>query len=94
MNADISIVCFMLQSSEDILIEHETGGDGSKPDFTPETFRAAIKIFQSVMLDKMWELQESEGMDLNDRMKMATSLGEDIRAMVKTYVNIDTHNLY
>jgi hypothetical protein len=65
-----------------------------KPEFPVEALRASAKIFMSVMMDKMWELQEKEGMPMWDRENMAIRCGESLRAFVKTYVDIDTVELY
>lgn len=65
-----------------------------KPNYTEDGFKAGIKIFMSVMMDKMWELQDNENIDLADRINMAEKLGNDIRNLVKTYTDIDTHTLY
>jgi hypothetical protein len=46
------------------------------------------------MLDKMWKLQEDEGIDINTRADMAEKLGNELRNIVRIYTNIDTHNLY
>ena len=64
------------------------------PEYTDEGFRAAIKIFMSAILDKMWKLQENEDIDIDARADMATKLGNELRNMVRVYTNIDTHNLY
>lgn len=66
----------------------------SKPDYTIEGFRAGIKIFMSVLLDKMWELQVEENIPFEARADMAEKLGAEIRRIIKTYTNIDTHELY
>lgn len=67
---------------------------GFKPGFTDHGFRAATKIFMAVMMDKIWELQIDEGMDFKDRLAMAQKCGEDLRQIIKTYTNIDTHKMY
>ena len=82
-----------LHEIEEVLWEFEANTP-DKPNYTDEGFRAGIKIFMSVMLDKMWELQEKENLDLVDRENMADKLGNDIRNIVKTYTDIDTHKLY
>ena len=64
------------------------------PEYTDEGFRAAVKIFMSAMLDKMWKLQENEDIDIDTRADMAKKLGNELRNMVRVYTNIDTHNLY
>ena len=48
----------------------------------------------NVMLDKMFDLQDLESIDLNNRSEMAAKLGDDIRNLIKIYTDIDTHNLY
>jgi hypothetical protein len=42
----------------------------------------------------MWELQEKEDIQIETRADMATKCGEAIRSLVKTFTDIDTHNLY
>ena len=83
----------VLVEIEDTLWEFEYNV-GSKPSYTREGFRAAIKIFMSVMMDKIWELQEGEKIEMEDRIKMVEKLGQDVRRLVKTYVDIDTPDLY
>lgn len=83
----------LLESIEDALWEYEYHV-GMKPGYTQDGFRAGVKIFMSVMIDKIWELQESESIDINDRVNMVQKCGDDIRNLIKVYTNIDTHNLY
>ena len=66
----------------------------SKPGFDDQAFRASIYIFQSVILDKMWELQEKENISIEIREDMAKKCGENIRSLIKTFTNIDTFDLY
>ena len=65
-----------------------------KPEYTQEGFRAAVKIFMSAMMDKIYDLQENENIDFKTRCKMAQKCGEDLKDLVKTYTNIDTKELY
>jgi hypothetical protein len=66
----------------------------SKPEYTTEGFRAATKIFMSALMDKIWNLQSNENMDMEDRIKMVEKAGSDIRNVIKIYTDIDTHDLY
>ena len=86
----LSEVLTMLESA---VIRHECSS-GSKPCFTDDGFRAAVKLFMSVAMDKMYDLQESENMSQEDRLNMAQSLGEELRRIIKTYCDVDTHTLY
>ena len=83
----------VLAEIEQTLWEYEAWG-GGQPHYTDEGFRAAVKIFMSVLMDKMYILQEKEGFVIDDMEVMATSLGSQVRSLVKTYCDIDTHDLY
>jgi hypothetical protein len=83
----------VLSEIESALIEYELNIN-RPPEYTDEGFRASVKIFLSVMLDKMWKLQEDEGIDIDTRADMAEKLGNELRNIIRVYTNIDTHNLY
>jgi hypothetical protein len=83
----------ILSEIESALIEFEINV-AKPPEYTDEGFRASVKIFLSVMLDKMWKLQEDEGIDINTRADMAEKLGNELRNIIRVYTNIDTHSLY
>jgi len=65
---------------------------GSKPNYEKYALRSAINIFVSVLMDRVWELQEKEEMDIETRNKMAKSCGEEIRRIVKIYTDLDTYD--
>ena len=83
----------VLSEIESALIEFEANV-ARPPEYTNEGFRAAVRIFLSAMLDKMWKLQEDEGIDIDTRADMAEKLGSEIRNIVRVYTNIDTRDLY
>ncbi len=83
----------VLSEIESTLMEFEINVS-KPPQYTDEGFRASIRIFLSAMLDKMWKLQEDEGIDINTRADMAEKLGNELRNIVRVYTNIDTHSLY
>lgn len=83
----------VLHEIESALLEFEANVN-RPPEYTDEGFRAAVKIFMSAMLDKMWKLQENEDIDIDARVDMAKKLGNELRNMVRVYTNIDTHSLY
>lgn len=68
--------------------------EGGIIEFSDDGFRAAVKIFTDAMLYKMWALLSDEKIPFDDRLKMAGTCGEEIRKLVKTYANIDTHDMY
>ena len=83
----------ILVEIEDTLINHAVY-NGEKPEFTDEGFRAGIKIFMDVMMDKLYEVQMAQGKSIVNASKEAAMMGYYIRALILQYTNIDTHNLY
>jgi len=65
-----------------------------KPNFDKASFRASIYIFQTALMDKLFDLQDKEEMTLQDRENMATQCGKDLRSLVKKYTDIDTYKLF
>lgn len=83
----------ILAELEEALWEYEANV-GFKTQYTDEGFRAGVKIFMSVLMDRMWELQSLEKMTIEDRSKMVVKCAEDVRKLVKVYTNVDTLTLY
>lgn len=83
----------ILTEIEEMLIDH-AAYDGSKPEFTDEGFRAGIQIFMSVMMDKLYAIQMSDGKSIEEASNEAEQMGYSIRAFILQYTRIDTHNLY
>jgi hypothetical protein len=52
-----------------------------------------LYIFNTLMGDLMWQLQEAENIKIDDRMKMAEDLGFKIRDLVRVYAGLDSHKL-
>jgi hypothetical protein len=86
----------VLLELEAVIIQHEMMAPPGymKPNYSKQSFRAILKLFMSALMDKMYDLQDQEGMSLADRSNMATKAGDSLRSLIKTYTNIDTHQLY
>tara|TARA_R100000656_G_scaffold61465_1_gene47474 strand:- start:12503 stop:12790 length:288 start_codon:yes stop_codon:yes gene_type:complete len=83
----------ILEEVEGALLEHAAAERG-KPNFTDAGFRAAVQIFQSALMDKMWDLQEQDGMPQKERGRMAQHAGEQIKKLIHEMTGIDTYQLY
>jgi len=83
----------ILNEIEDTLWEFEAYS-GNKTEYTIEGFRSGCKIFMSVLMDKMWELQEKENIPMEERENMVHRAGSEMREIIKKYTDIDTHDLY
>jgi hypothetical protein len=62
--------------------------------YTDEALRAGIKIFSSVILDRMYNLQMKENMTLEQKKQMASYLANEINKLVKETTNINIKDLY
>ena len=66
----------------------------SPPEYPIEAFRAVTKIFMSACMDKMYELQVDEDMEIEQKEQMAEAFGTQLHNLIKTFTNIDTFKLY
>ncbi|MGN1155680.1 MAG: hypothetical protein ACI4TK_05850 [Agathobacter sp.] len=83
----------ILAEIEETLWQHEATL-ATKPEYTEDGFRAGMKIFISVVLDKMFDKQMAEGLSIEEMQEQATVCGEEIRALVQKYTGIDSVKLY
>ena len=45
-------------------------------------------------MDKMWDLQEKEGLDIEIRQEMAARCGKEIKKLIKFYTTLHTFELW
>ena len=68
-------------------------GSENKPNYTNRDFINCVIIFQNAIMDKMYDLQESEQMSIEDRVNMAGKCGEELRKLIHTFTGLDTHDI-
>jgi len=66
-------------------------GDENKPNYTNRQFMNTVIIFQSALMDKMWNNMDYDKMDNENRMKMTTNCGLELRKLIHTFTGLDTH---
>jgi len=66
-------------------------GNENKPNYTNREFMNAVIIFQTALMDKMYDNQNYDKMNVEDRLNMAESCGLELRKLIHTYTNLDTH---
>ena len=64
-----------------------------KPNYTNRDFMNIVIIFQSAMLDKLFDVMDFDGMKIEDRLLMAEKCGIDLKDFIFKYTNIDTHKI-
>jgi hypothetical protein len=79
--------------ASDILEQNaEAIGNENKPNYTNREFMNCLIIFQTALMDKMYDNQEYDKMSIEDRSNMTTQCGLDLRKLIHTYTGLDTHN--
>ncbi len=68
-------------------------GDEAKPNYSNRDFMNATIIFQTALMDKMYDNQEYDRMDIQHRLEMAESCGKELRKIIHTYTGLDTHKI-
>ena len=66
---------------------------GYKPNYSNRDFMNAVIIFQTALMDKLYDLQNFDGMPIDERLKMAESCGMELRKLIHTYTGLDTHKV-
>lgn len=80
--------------ANDILNQNaEAKGNENKPNYTNREFMNALIIFQTALMDKMWDNQDYDKMQFKDRENMAVQCGLDLRKLIHTYTGLDTHKI-
>ena len=67
--------------------------EGVKPNYTNRDFMNIVIIFQSAMMDKLFEVMNFDNMEIEDRLLMAEKCGLDLKDFIFKYTNIDTHKI-
>jgi hypothetical protein len=52
-----------------------------------------VIVFQSAMMDKLFDVMDFDGMKIEDRLLMAEKCGIDLKDFIFKYTNIDTHKI-
>ena len=85
---------FLIMSNElEILANQILNSDGLKPNLSKRDFFNSLLIFQNALMDKLFDLQDYDNLELLQREKMATKCGEDLRKFIHTYTGLDPHKL-
>ena len=76
--------------ANDLLTQNaEAKGNENKPNYSNRDFMNAVIIFQTALMDKMYDNQN--GMPLDERLEMAERCGLDLRKLIHTYTGLDIH---
>ena len=80
--------------ANDILEQNANAkGNENKPNYSNRDFMNATIIFQTALMDKMFDNQDYDDMSIEDRMNMAESCGNELRKLIHTYTGLDTHDV-
>jgi hypothetical protein len=65
----------------------------TKPNFSNDALLDATLIFQTVLIDKIFDCQDYDNMPMSHREEMATRAGENLRRFIHTFTGLDTVKL-
>ena len=68
-------------------------GNENKPNYSNRDFINSTIIFQTALMDKMYDNQDYDKMNIEDRIKMAESCGFELKKLIHTYTGLDTHKI-
>ena len=71
---------------------HQNGvakGNENKPNYTNRDFMNAVIIFQTALMDKLYDVQEFDEMPIEERYKMGEKCGNDLHKFIHTYTGLD-----
>ncbi len=63
----------------------------AKPNYSNRDFLNATIIFQTALMDKMYDKQEYDKMELKDRILMAENCGLSLHKLIHTFTGLNTH---
>tara|TARA_R110000782_G_C14593584_1_gene390061 strand:- start:175 stop:450 length:276 start_codon:yes stop_codon:yes gene_type:complete len=79
--------------ASDMLDQAASENGAEKPNYSNRDFMNTLLIFQTALMDKMYDNQDYDSMSLEDRSNMALKCGEDLRKLIHTYTGLDTHKI-
>ena len=66
---------------------------GIKPNYSNRDFMNAVIIFQSALMDKMYDNQEYDNMNLVQRTEMAEVCGLRLHKLIHTFTGLDMRQI-
>ena len=79
--------------ANDILNQNASEDGAEKPNYSNRDFLNTIFIFQTALMDKVFDNQECDNMDIEDRKNMVMQCGNDLRKLIHTFTGLDTHKI-
>ena len=85
----------VLSQLTDSMLEREIDEErkGINPNYSNKDLFNATFVFSRLIMSKMFKLQESEEIHIDDRLSMANAFGSQLRTMIHTYTGIDMHEV-
>jgi len=79
--------------ANDILEQNASENGAEKPNYSNRDFLNTLLIFQNALMDKMYNNQDYDNMDIKNRIEMSESCGLELRKLIHTYTGLDTHKI-
>ena len=80
---------YQLETIANFILENSD----KKPNYSNRTFMNCVLIFQSAIMDKLYDNQDYDKMNIEDRLKMAEACGKELHRFIHTFTGLDTHKI-
>ena len=74
-------------------ILNQNAEGATKQNYSNRDFMNTLIIFQTALMDKIYDNQDYDKMDLKNRSEMANQCGMDLRKLIHTYTGLDTYKI-
>ena len=82
-----------LENLSNFILDKNSQKSVPHKNYSNRDFMNALIIFQELLMHKVYEIQNYDKMDCEDRVKMTEQCGKDLRKLIHTYTNLDTHKI-
>ena len=76
------------------LLSQQAFNETTKPNYTNRDFFNAILIFNTALVDKVFDNQDHIGMEMEERVDMINKCGHEVRSLILKYTGLDTHDTH
>lgn len=92
-NKDFEIISHILENVEMDIIEQKQIDPNFIPNYSPSALRSATRIFFDVMCVEMWQMCETNKIDMDVRDALFVAFGESLHRLIKEATDKDPKDL-
>lgn len=83
----------ILSDIEDAIVDRQVNLPGEKPNYSTDSFRAALLTFLDAAVDKAADYMDELGLTTDEMFDRIKALGQDVHLIILKYCDLDTKKL-